>query len=840
MKSEFPHETNPPQKEQQPITEEAHRLKSYKKQTSRLDRLSLVMKQINEGIIDYSLKDCLLSLMKDPSQRSLSEITPIKKFILQTELASKFRMDNILEEHLEDLVSLISTEMKHFFLEKGKTLFHIGDIGDNFYIIVHGKVSVLIPNIVKEQMTGFQFYTHIMTLYLNNENYLLKQTLDYNTKLLNIHRADLDELSLIVFRLCLEDYFARVNYAGKTLQEISQMCFVPSFYFDDIITSEIEDITDPLKLKKEEAELFERLSKYSEHMTKQYRILVNDSIKFNVSIPKYKSKIYLEGGNYFGDVALDQYTTRNATIRTEEDTHFCYIDYTHYNNCLRYEKQKLNIKEISFIVDNYFFKSMQYKDFEKKIFVSFKSQELLKNSYICRENEPTNYLYFISDGQIELTMYKSMSDIYELLFYLRQLLKSQTVNNRILTELPKDPCYKKLPMKIKEINKIFVLNHIELIGLESLFFGLNYLYSARVVSERAKFFKIEVESVLQLLNDKSQGKELKVNYRESAVKKMKIFMNRLHDLYDLKLDMYNRKYKINIGKLLIETENPENKRNNSNTQQNSYNSSMDKKTYEYCSNMKLVFKNNNILKHNGSHLNNKLLQKIGKTNQTLNADSSTDTLPVLSSHLSQNQLISKTPHSSRLHEGNQTHVYQTEEYKRKILSKTNKGSISIISFHSKKKLNHFKSDNMLLSKIKQNKSREQKYNEELIQNKNHFKDGVDINLNKTENHKYILKDPLVQKITRQKNKFKQHLVPKYPAITNINLNIKPNDVPSEQNITTIYQRYRYMKIPKFKLKFTSRLSSLENSSNVDKSSSNYNSKNCTVVNKRNHLGLSNI
>ena len=180
MKSEFPHETNPPQKEQQPITEEAHRLKSYKKQTSRLDRLSLVMKQINEGIIDYSLKDCLLSLMKDPSQRSLSEITPIKKFILQTELASKFRMDNILEEHLEDLVSLISTEMKHFFLEKGKTLFHIGDIGDNFYIIVHGKVSVLIPNIVKEQMTGFQFYTHIMTLYLNNENYLLKQTLDYN------------------------------------------------------------------------------------------------------------------------------------------------------------------------------------------------------------------------------------------------------------------------------------------------------------------------------------------------------------------------------------------------------------------------------------------------------------------------------------------------------------------------------------------------------------------------------------------------------------------------------------------------------------------------------------
>ena len=264
---------------------------------------------------------------------------------------------------------------------------------------------------------------------------------------------------------------------------------------------------------------------------------------------------------------------------------------------------------------------------------------------------------------------------------------------------------------------------------------------------------------------------------------------------------------------------------------------MEKKTYEYCSSMRIVFKNNNTLKHNVSQLNNKLLKKIGKTNHTINANLSTETPPVLSSHLSQNQLISKSPRSSRLQEISQTQLCNTEEHNRKVLSQTNKGLISIKSFHCKKKLNHFKSDNMLLSKIKKNELLEQKYNQELIQNKNDFKDGVDINLNKTANRKYILRDPLVQKIARKKIKLKQQLPPKYPLIKNINLNIEQH-VPTEQTITTAYQRYRYTNIPK--LKCTSRLSSLESSSNVERSLSNYNSKNCTIVNKRNHLGLSNV
>ena len=40
--------------------------------------------------------------MKDVSLRSPAEIIPIKNFLLKSELATKFRMDNILEEYLEE------------------------------------------------------------------------------------------------------------------------------------------------------------------------------------------------------------------------------------------------------------------------------------------------------------------------------------------------------------------------------------------------------------------------------------------------------------------------------------------------------------------------------------------------------------------------------------------------------------------------------------------------------------------------------------------------------------------------------------------------------------------
>ena len=755
------------------LTQETIRIQNYKRRTTRTARLSTILHQINEGKIEHTLKDCLTSLMKDTSLRSPAEIIPIKNFLLKSELATKFRMDNILEEYLEELLTLISTEMNYYFLEKDNTVFHIGDVGDNFYLIINGKVSVLIPILVKERMTGFQYFTHIMTLHTNNENYLLNQTLEYNTKLLNVRREDLNDLSLMVFKICLEDYFARTKHQGLTLHEISKMCFVPNFYFDDIITNEIEGTTEPFRLKKEEAELFERLNKYDEQMLKRYRILVNDIVKFDVNLFKYKTKLQLTNGNYFGDVALDQYTTRNATIRTEEDTDFCYIDFTHYNNCLRYEKQKLNLKEISFLVDNYFFKSMQYKDFEKKIFICFECQEKYKNEYICVENEPTNHLFFISEGQIELTFYKSLSDIHKTISDLKQLLKKKDINNRELNDIPKVFYSSGVPVAKKMTNKIFVLSNIELIGLESLFFGLNYLCSAKIISEKAKIYKIDIEYVLKLINDKSLSKDLMTHYKESAEQKMQIFINRIHDLYDSKIDMYNKKQKLSLCQLLIIEDKPKKKKKEIHSYRyKKYHSNDKDRTYEYCSGLRLIKQNNNTFKNKCSHLHKNFINKMSQM------------IPSLTHQGSKSQLLYHNTKTSRAQEFSQNslHLKRKEQQINNYLS-------SRISFKHSNTI----SDNYLGNSTELKTIQNKRKVKDKSKNKNSFNETTNIKLSKIINTNYFIKDPVEYKVDKIKIKKENQM--QYPLISNINLT--PREHPSTSILS--YQKYKYSKKPKLKL-----------------------------------------
>ena len=812
------------------LTQETIRLRVYKKQTSRVERLSIITKQINEGVIEPSLKDCLVSLIKDPSQRSNSDNNHIKDFLLKSELANKFRMDNFAEENLNELLSLISTEMKHFFLAKDNILFHIGDDGDNFYLILQGRVSVLKPILVKEQMTGFQYFTHLMNLYTSNENYLLTLSLENNKKLINILKEDLIDLSLIVFKICLEEYFAKTEFSGKTLQELSKMCFVPSLYFDDIITSENEDITNPILLQKEKNELFERLSKFDQTTTKRYRLLANDKIKFNVNLFKYTTKLWLHKGNYFGDVALDQHTTRNATIRTEENTHFCYIDYTHYNNCLRYEKQKLNIKEISFLVDNYFFKSMQYKDFEKKIFVCFECQERYKNSFICYEDEPANYLYFIREGQIELTIHKSMSDMFEMIKLLRKKINKKETIKRQLALLPKDPYLKNIMINVKIKHKIFLFNKIELIGLESIFYGMNFLYSAQVVSDKAKIYKIENEHILKLLNDKALGKELMVNYKESAIKKMEILINRLHDLYDLKLEMYNKKYTVNIGKVLIEEDN-DIKNNNLNRIRKINYSPSNKMINTKGNNNIIVFKGNNSVKN--KELNFHCNISLDKT-KNISMSPSTEMLPTLSpSHSCLSYFQNNYP-IPRKKNFSQEYIFHTHEKDQDSLISYNKHKIcSMTSFPNQKGYDPFKCEDLLLNRIKHELSRDRKYKKELLQNKLDFINGVDIDLDNPSNYKYIFREPVIYKIYQAKKK--QQSIPKHSLVTKFDLGKDDSKLFPFQRMT-LYHKYKYMRKPK--LIINTKITSSKNNfstSNIEKSVSIYNNNSSTIINTKNNI-----
>ena len=283
------------------------------------------------GKLDSSIQDCVLSLNKDPLSRKQTDIERIKSFLETTEFATKFRSDNFTAESLDKILIMCAGEMKHTFLERGKILFHIGDIGDSFYIILQGKIAVLQPKQITEQMTGFEFYRHILQLRKNNEMYMLTLTIEANREIVEIDKKDIPVLHLILLVMCIQDYFAHVNFIGRTIIEILTLCGVEPHFFDGIIDETNNTVRDPHLLENVEKKIFDRLPKFDQSLIQRYHILSDNSVRFKVNVFKYKNIIELGKGSFFGDTALDKLTTRNATIKTIEDTHFCCLGNHHYN-----------------------------------------------------------------------------------------------------------------------------------------------------------------------------------------------------------------------------------------------------------------------------------------------------------------------------------------------------------------------------------------------------------------------------------------------------------------------------------------------------------------------------
>ena len=508
---------------------------------------NFIQELIQLGRLDSSIQECVFALLKDPTFRKQSDIDKIKSFLESTALATKFRSDNFNAESLDKILLMCSREMKHYYLEKGKILFHIGDIGDRFYIILQGKIAVLQPRAITDQMSGFEYYRHLYTLRKHNEKYMLNLTIDANRNIVDIDTKDIDNLHLILLVMCMQDYFSHVNFIGRTITEILTLCGVDSHFFDGIIDESNVDIRNPNLLENVERQIFERLPKFDQAVIQRYHILSNNVVSFKVNLFEYKNIIELGKGSFFGDTALDKLTTRNATIKTTDDTHFCYLGNHHYNSYIRLEKQRLTNKEISFLVDNFFFKSIPYRVFEQRSFANFYYGERTKGEIICKENQPLEHLYFIKEGIIELTMKQSVPELYETVSSLSKL-NFNVMNTSLFTVppiyvYPRDHVAKVNFLSLKSKMKVYNYSQKEVIGLESLCFGLNYLYTAEVISDKVKLYKVHKSYVIKMLKEDETYYE---RFQYDGSKKMVVFLKRLIELYHTKLEKYEKTTKKHI------------------------------------------------------------------------------------------------------------------------------------------------------------------------------------------------------------------------------------------------------------------------------------------------------
>ena len=267
--------------------------------------------------------------------------------------------------------------------------------------------------------------------------------------------------------------------------------------------------------------------------------------KFNFFVERDDKKGEYGAGFSFGEISLIKKTTRNATIKSVENSILLSINKNDYNIVMKETEIKKLGKEVEEFKSNYQF--FNCFDLEKmiQIYNCFSKLTLYKGDYLCHQNDINDYIYIITNGKFEVYSYVGFSWLNEyykyiddsmgnILFYMinnkdmkySELLeivkniKSDSLNSPMkdlnfihLDDMNlsnrnniKDDLYqiKNDEEKVNDSKSIFKINlkkidYQDIIGLEDSFEFKKKFYSVKCLSSSAEVKCLKIDDLLRII-----------------------------------------------------------------------------------------------------------------------------------------------------------------------------------------------------------------------------------------------------------------------------------------------------------------------------------------------------
>ena len=473
----------------------------------------------------------ILNILSKPAEnRNFNDIFVIKRYLLSTKIEWLFKDEfENKEESIEKLLTFFGLEMDYRLFKEGEEVFKVGDSSVYLYLIIKGKIEILKPTPEISYISGHEYFSYIMNLKNQKEDHLLNVNLEENYKQFDIDKNQLELLPAIyihhVFELIkmkkkinFEEELALVNMTLKDLE----------------LTHETVHSYEHLSTQIEE-----KLPFVPPFLLNKYKFIVDKDTKKSVKLIKYTRVLILGNNEFFGESAMGENEKRNATIRVLEDSYIGYLSANLYKTNFFAEKKLAMQNKVHFLNTRFFLKYINLKRFSKKYFNLFVYEKYLHGYTLFRENEELNYVYFIEDGLVELSSTKTMLEIEIFLKGLEEKYLLKDEENHLK--------YKALKSRTKDLedylnktqkSKILIVGRNETLGIESFFYGIPYFVTAKIVSQRAKIFKISVEQLSQILNIE---KDCLSSLRNLVLNKAKILQKRLFSMNNTKLILLDNK-----------------------------------------------------------------------------------------------------------------------------------------------------------------------------------------------------------------------------------------------------------------------------------------------------------
>ena len=214
---------------------------------------------------------------------------------------------------------------------------------------------------------------------------------------------------------------------------------IPNYLELDICTFSPSEIAKLVHFVIKQLEIFyskaNRVTSLEEYIKNCYideSFLVSDKYlkKEHITIFQYFEITRKKEGDIFGELALQHNDNkRTATMIATKDSVFGILSKNDYNNCLRGVEMKKRKIEANFIMNFSLFDETNWVNFEKTYFNYFKKEYLTSGQVIIHQNEHIENIYFIMEGQIEITTNLNFNEIISILKEKNKRIKKKLNKN---------------------------------------------------------------------------------------------------------------------------------------------------------------------------------------------------------------------------------------------------------------------------------------------------------------------------------------------------------------------------------------------------------------------------
>ena len=460
----------------------------------------------------------ILKILSKPFRnRTKKELGEIFEFLSICNFP-EYVKDDIEISNLQQLFYFACQFMSTKRYRKGDVIYNEGGNNDYIYLVVEGNVGLY--NIKKNEceMSALEYYNYLYSI--SQDRYLISNTIKINKDIYPVFKInDLEKINEFYFKFKLIEYVE--NYESEKIDKLlnEYQKTKEDIKYDKVLDNTItqDEYCEELKnnLSNNEKFYFDFLKK--DKKNKIFKIecdLVHTIIEKNFF------------GNY--DINKKDALRENTAIVLNDNTLLLYINKNSYIECIFAEEQNNKNKEIEPIYLNTFFKSIRHSVFVNKFYYNFEKIILFKDENLFNENEKLNYVYFLREGKVEVYLKnKNIFYLFDNINYLKMLdkefrLKEENFNFQSDVKKLLDS------LEQKKYNlPLFTYDKIECFGLFEYFFNIPTIYNVRIVSEKAKIFRINLSEIVNEEDKFEDQKLFKESIEQNSKQIVKNILERL-------------------------------------------------------------------------------------------------------------------------------------------------------------------------------------------------------------------------------------------------------------------------------------------------------------------------